>query len=54
MLYDCIDIGGFFEVTLLWIHPIHQNLCKTQWSRVGENIDFRDNKFVYGYMTKPL
>ena len=42
MLYDCRDIGGFLEVTLLWIHPIHQNLCRTQWPRVGSNIDSRD------------
>ena len=39
MLYDCRDIGGFLEVTLVWIHPIHQILCRTQWSRVGNNID---------------
>ena len=23
MLYDCRDIGGFLEVTLVWIHPIY-------------------------------
>ena len=44
MLYDCRDIGGFLEVTLVWIHPIHQNLYRTQWPRVGNNIDFRDNR----------
>ena len=54
MLYDCRDIGGFLEVTLLWIHPIHQNLCRTQWPRVGNEIDSRDNRFVYGYVTLPL
>ena len=49
MSYDCRDIGGFLEVTLVWIHSIHKNLCRTQWSPVGNNIDFRDNRFVYGY-----
>ena len=47
-------IGGFLEVTLVWIHPIHQNLCRTQWPRVGNDIDSRDNGFVYGYVTLPL
>ena len=45
---DCKDIGGFLEVTLSWIHPIHQNQSRRQWSRVGKNIEYRDNKFVYG------
>ena len=54
MLYDCRDIGGFLEVTLVWIHPIHQNLNRTQWPRVDNNIDTRDNRFVYGYVTLPL
>ena len=44
MLYDCGDTGGFLEATLLWIHPIHQNLCRTQWPRVDNNIDSRDNQ----------
>ena len=39
MLYDGRDIGGFLEVTLVWIHHIHQNLRRTQWPRVGNNID---------------
>ena len=39
MLYDCRDIGGFLEVALVWIH---QNLYRTQWPRVGNNIDSRD------------
>ena len=42
------------EVTLLWIHPIHKNLCRTQWPRVDNNIDYRDNRFVYGYVRKPI
>ena len=54
MLYDCRDIGGFPEVTLVWIHPIHRNLHRTQWPRVGNNIDSRDNRFVYGYVTLSL
>ena len=53
-LYDCRDIGGFLEATLVWIHPIHQNLCRTQWPRVGKNADSRDNRFVYSYVTLPL
>ena len=47
--YDCRDIGRFLEVTLEWIHPIHQNLCRTGWQRVGNNVDSRNNRFVYGY-----
>ena len=54
MLYDCRDIGGFLEASLVWIHPIHQNLYRTQWSRVGNNVDSRDSRFVYGYVTLPL
>ena len=49
ILYDCRENGGFLEVTFLWIHPIHQNLCRMQLPRVDNNIDYRDNKFVYGY-----
>ena len=44
-------MDGFLEVTLVWIHPIHRNLCKTQWPRVGNNIDSRDNMFVYGFVS---
>ena len=51
MLCDCRDIGGFLEVAFFWIHPIHQNLCRTQWPRVGDNIYYRNNRFVYGYVT---
>ena len=41
MLYDCRDIGGFFiEVTLLWIHPIRQNLCRTQLATYGQQYRF--------------
>ena len=47
ILYDCRDIGGFLEVTFLWIYPIYKNLCRLQWLRVGINIDYRDNSFVY-------
>ena len=54
MLYDGKDIGRFLEVTLVWIHPIHQNLYRTQWPYVGNNIDFRDSRFVYVYMTLSL
>ena len=54
MLYDWRDIAGFLGVALLWIRPIHQNLCGTQWPRVGNNVDHRDNRFVYGYDTLPL
>ena len=54
MLYDCRDIGGYLEIPFLWIHPIHQNLCRTQWPRVGNNIDYRDNRFVYYYVIVPL
>ena len=54
MLYDYRDIGGFLEVTLMWIHPIHQHLYRTQWPRVGKSIDSRDDGFVYGYVTLPL
>ena len=43
MLYDCRDIGGFLEVTLLWIHPIHKYLYRTQWPRVDNNMDSKDN-----------
>ena len=49
-----IDIGGFLGVTLLWIRPIHQNMCRTQSPRVGSRIDNRDNRFVYGHVTLPL
>ena len=27
--------------------PHHQNLCRTQWARVGSNMDYRDNSLVY-------
>ena len=54
MLYDCRDTGGFLEVTFVWIHSIHQNVYRTQRPRVGNNIDSRDNKFVYGYVTLSL
>ena len=54
MLYDCRDIDGFVEVTLMWIHPIHQNLCRAKWPRVGNNIDSGDSRFVSGYVTLPL
>ena len=54
IMCDCREIGGFLEVTLVWIHPIHQNPCRTQWPRVGNNIDSRDNRFVYDYVTLPL
>ena len=47
VLHDCKDIGGFLKVALVWIHPIHQNLCRTQLPRVGNNIDSRDNRFNY-------
>ena len=33
---------------------IHQNLCRTQWLRVGNNVDFRDNRAFYGFMTQAL
>ena len=46
VFYDGRDIGGFLEVTLLWIDPIHQNVYRAQWLRVGNNIDYRDNRFV--------
>ena len=38
------------------IHPILQNLnlCTTQWPRVGNNIDYRDNRFVEGYVSLPI
>ena len=52
--HDCRDIGGFLEVILVWIHPIHKNLCRTQWPRVGNNMDSRDNSFIYDYRTLPL
>ena len=54
MLHDCRDIGGFLEVTLLLIHPIHQNLYRIQWPRVDNNIDHRDNRLVYGYVSLSL
>ena len=54
MLYDCRDIGWLLEVAFVWIHPIHQNLCRTQWPRVSNNIDSRDSRFVYGYVTLSL
>ena len=53
-LYDCRDIGGFLEATLVWIHSIHNDLYGTQWPRVGNNVNPRDNRFVYGYLTLPL
>ena len=55
MSYDC-NIGGFLEATLVWIHSILQNLCRTQsqWPRVANNIDPRDNMFVYSFVTLPL
>ena len=28
LLYNCRDTGGL-QVNLVWIHPIHQNLCRT-------------------------
>ena len=40
MVYDCRDISGFLEAILMWIHPIHQNQYRTQWLRVGNNIDY--------------
>ena len=30
---------------------MHQNLYRTQWPRVGNNVDYRDKRFVYGYVT---
>ena len=45
-----VDFRSNFSVD----HPIHQNLCRTQWPRVGNNIYSRDNRFVYGYVTLPL
>ena len=46
------DMDGFLDVTLLLrIRPIYQNLqnmCRTQWARVGNNIDYRYTRFVYG------
>ena len=44
-----ILVDGFLEV-----HPIHRNLCSTQLLRVGNNIDSRDNRFVYGSVTPSL
>ena len=44
MLYDCRDIGGFLEVKLEWIHPIHKNPGRTQWPCLGNSIDLRDKK----------
>ena len=41
MLYDYRGISGFLGVTLSWIHPIHQNLHRTQWPRVGSNVDYK-------------
>ena len=35
MFYDSRDIDGCLEATLVWIHPIHHNLCRTPWPRVG-------------------
>ena len=52
MLYDYRDIDGFLVVTFLWIHPIYKNLCRTKWPHMGDNIDFRDNRFITGYMTQ--
>ena len=40
-LHDCREMGGSVDVTLLWIHPIHQNLCRIQWPRVGNNIEMK-------------
>ena len=34
----------------MWIHPIRPNLCRAQWPRVGNNVDYRDIRFVYGAM----
>ena len=51
---ECRDIGEYLEVFLSWIQPIHQNLSGTQWSRVGNNKDYRDKRFVYGYVALPL
>ena len=53
MLWDCRDIGGFLEVPLVWIHPIHQNLCRRQWPKVGNNTYPRDTMFTYSYVTMP-
>ena len=53
-LYHCRGIGIFLGVTLLWIHSIRQNLSRTQWAQVGNNIDYGDSKLVYSYMTQPL
>ena len=33
---------------------IHQSQCRTQWPRVGNNIDHGDNRFVYDYVTQSL
>ena len=54
MLYNCRGNGVFLEVTLEWIHSIHQNLCTTHWTLVGNNIDSRDNMFVNGYVILSL
>ena len=54
MLYYCEDIGGVLRVTLSWIHPIHLNMCWTQWEFVGNNRDYGGNRFVYGYVTQHL
>ena len=50
MLCDCKDIGGLLDVTFLWIHPIYQNLYRTQWPRVGNNIDSRDFHFISSFI----
>ena len=47
MLYDCRDFGGFLEVTLLWIHPNHQNLCRIQLACVGNNTYDTNNRSIY-------
>ena len=48
MLYDCRDIGRLLDVTLLWIQPHPPKSVQNTWPRVGNNIDSRDNRFVYG------
>ena len=55
MLYDCRDTGGFFDVTVLWISLYPPTFLQNTMATCGQQYkNYRDNRFVYGYVTKPL
>ena len=50
MLYDCRDIGGFLEVTFLWIHPNPRTEIQLfVWGATGKSVgERREPTFLGG------